>query len=89
MEDLPWCPYCTKFRHEVAPTYDRTKAGTLAPLRRINPLKPWPKDLAAVRPAPYTPVFILVDHGREIGRFAGYSDPESFYAHLKPLLARL
>jgi thioredoxin-related protein len=89
MVDLFSCQYCAKFRREVAPGYDRTAAGKLAPLRRINPLRGWPSDLADVTPARYTPVFILVDHGREIGRFAGYSDPDSFFAELKPLLARL
>lgn len=89
MVDLFSCGYCAKFRREVAPGYDRTAAGKLAPLRRINPLKGWPSDLAEITPARYTPVFILVDHGREVGRFAGYSTPDGFWAQLKPLLARL
>ncbi len=89
MVNLRSCVYCMKFRHEVAPTYDRTREGRLAPLRMVSPLKPWPADLAAVRRAPYTPVFILVDHGREIGRFVGYVDPKWFFAQLEPLLARL
>jgi hypothetical protein len=89
MVDVSWCTYCAKFRREVAPGYSSTPAGKIAPLRKVSPLKSWPKDLAGVTPAPFAPVFILVEQGREIGRFAGYVDPESFWARLQPLLARL
>ena len=89
MLDLRSCSYCAKFRRDVAPTYGTTEAGRVAPLRIVSPLKKWPEDLAGVRPAPYTPVFILVDQGREVGRFAGYTDAEAFWAKLNPLLARL
>ena len=89
MVDMKACSYCAKFRHDVAPTYDSTAAGQMAPLRKVSPLKKWPADLAGVRPAPYTPVFILVDNGREIGRFAGYTNAQAFWAKLNPLLASL
>jgi len=89
MVDLNTCTYCAKFRSEVAPTYDTTDAGKVAPLRKVSPLKRWPEDLAGIRPAPYTPVFILVEDGREVGRFAGYTTQSNFWAQLKPLMGRL
>jgi hypothetical protein len=89
MVDLLACTYCAKFRREVAPDYGATSAGQVAPLRRVSPLRKWPADLAAVKPAPYAPVFILVDHGQEIGRFAGYTDAQTFWTKLDTLLARL
>jgi len=89
MVDLGTCIYCAKFRREVAPTYSATEAGKVAPLRRVSILKRWPDDLAGILPARATPVFILVENGREIGRFAGYSSPERFWARLDPLLKRL
>ena len=89
MVDMKACSYCAKFRHDVAPSYNTTEAGQRAPLRTVSPLKKWPSDLAGVKPAPYTPVFILVDKGREIGRFAGYTNAEAFWAKLNPLLARM
>jgi thioredoxin-related protein len=89
MIDLRSCNYCAKFRREVVPTYNATSAGEVAPLRYVSPLRRWPADLAGIRPAPYTPVFILVEEGREIGRFAGYASAEDFWAKLNPLIAQL
>lgn len=89
MVDMRSCSYCAKFRHDVAPTYNSTASGQAAPLRLVSPLKKWPADLAGVRPAPFTPVFILVDRGREIGRFAGYTNAQAFWAQLEPLIAKL
>jgi hypothetical protein len=83
------CFYCARFQREVGRTYDESEAGQIAPLRKIDRLRKWPQDLSAVTPAYYTPVFILVDDGREIGRFPGYLNSESFWSRLKPLLAHL
>ena len=89
MVDNRGCSYCAKFNREVAPGYSATSAGQAAPLRKVSPYKKWPADLAAVTPAPFTPVFILVDKGREVGRFAGYDGEAKFWARLKPLLKKL
>ena len=88
MVDARACTYCQKFAREMDDVYAASPAGLSAPIRRVSPYKRWPADLAAVRPAPYTPVFILVDGGREVGRFAGYKSPEWFWSKLNPLLAQ-
>lgn len=87
MVELKSCSYCAKFNREMAPAYEASEIGKAIPLRRVNPRK-WPKDLAGVTRAPYTPVFILVEDGREIGRFAGYGGPDYFNEKLSKLLAR-
>ena len=89
MTDSRACQYCRQFHREVGNTYGATPAGKLAPLRPISVYKKWPADLAGIRRAPYTPVFILVDNGREVGRFAGYKSREWFWSKLNPLLAKL
>jgi thioredoxin-related protein len=86
MIDSRACGHCKKFHREVG--YGSTTAAQVAPLRRVSPFKKWPADLAGIRPAPFTPVFIVVDRGREVGRFAGYIDEVSFWRRLKPLLAK-
>jgi thioredoxin-related protein len=83
------CYYCARFHREVGKYYSETDAGRSAPLRKVSRLKKWPEDLSTVTPVYYTPVFILVEDGREVGRFPGYTDEESFWEHLNPLLAQL
>ena len=89
MIDARACTYCARFRAEVAPIYDTTAAGQIAPLRPVSPLKAWPEDLAGVRPARFAPVFILVENGSEVGRFAGYTNRKHFWEQLWPLIVRL
>jgi hypothetical protein len=89
MTDYRACRYCALFNREVGKGYQQTEAGHIAPLRRVSPLKKWPSDLVNVTPARHTPVFILVEHGKEVGRFAGYVGPDSFWSELNPLLKLL
>src|SRR5262245_39336791 len=65
------CPYCDRFDREIGPIYGRSDEGKIAPLRRVDIHKPIPSDLDFVAMEPITPVFVLVDHGREIGRIRG------------------
>lgn len=89
MVDWQACVYCRNFNREVAREYERSSAGQIAPLRRISVLKTWPADLHRVLPARGTPVFILVENGREIGRIRGYVGRKRFWAQLDPLLSKL
>lgn len=89
MTDHRACRYCAQFHREVGKVYSQTEAGRIAPLRRVSRLKKWPADLAAVSPAYHTPVFILVEDGHEVGRFAGYVGEAVFWRQLNPLLAKL
>ena len=89
MVDSRACSYCARFHREIGKNYKETEAGLNAPLRKVSRLKKWPDDLSAVTPAYYTPVFILVENGQEIGRFPGYTDEQTFWQRLNPLLAQL
>jgi hypothetical protein len=62
--------------------------GKKVPLRRVDILGHWPVDLGRVNRPSYTPVFILVDEGREVGRFDGYTTPQGFKRDLQRLLQR-
>jgi len=89
MVDSRSCSYCAKFRREIAPTYESTKAGQVAPLRTVSPLKKWPEDLRGVKRTPFAPVFILVENGHEVGRIFGYASAEQFWLQLNSLIGRL
>ena len=83
------CVWCEKFDREIAPAYAKTPEGTRAPLRRLDIGKPLPADLAFVRRERFTPVFVLVDRGREFGRIRGYPGDTFFWGLLANLMERL
>jgi hypothetical protein len=83
------CPYCEQFDREVAPIYPRTPVGRQAPLRRVDIYAPIPRDLDFVRVERVTPVFVLVDQGREIGRIRGYPGEVNFWGLIENLVAKI
>jgi hypothetical protein len=89
MVERDGCPWCEAFDREIAPVYGKTAEGQRAPLRRIDLNRAPPADLAFVQIERLTPVFILVDGGREIGRIRGYPGPDGFWMQLTVLMDRL
>src|SRR5947209_8138015 len=83
------CVWCEKFDREIAPAYAKTPEGSRAPLRRIDIGRPLPADLAFVQRERFTPVFVLVDQGREFGRIRGYPGDTFFWGLLANMLERL
>jgi len=83
------CPYCEQFDREIGPIYDKTDEGKAAPLRRVDIHAPIPPDLGAVTVERITPVFVLVDRGREIGRIRGYPGEDNFWALLAGMVTDL
>lgn len=80
------CVWCERWNAEVGGVYDKTEEGKRAKLRRVDVAKGVPADLAAVKAVVYTPTFVLVEGGQEIGRIEGYRDDAFFYAYLGQLL---
>ena len=85
----PGCVWCRAFDREIAPAYDKTTEGKRAPLRRVDITKAWPADLSFVPRERFTPVFVLIDNGREFGRIRGYPGDAFFYGLLDNMLADL
>jgi|SRR5262249_29266892 len=83
------CPYCAQFDREIAPIYGRTDESRAAPLRRVDINAPIPPDLGAVTVERITPVFVLVDRGREIGRIRGYPGEDNFWGLLAGMISDL
>ena len=83
------CVWCQKFDREIAPAYDKTDEGKRAPLRRLDIAQPVPAEFAFIRRERFTPVFVLVDAGREIGRIRGYPGDIFFWGLLANLIERL
>lgn len=83
------CPWCERFERDIAPAYEKSEEGRRAPLRRIDIGKPIPPDIAFIQVERLTPLFVLVDKGREIGRIRGYPGEESFWMQLSVLFQKL
>jgi thioredoxin-related protein len=83
------CEWCAAFDRDIAPIYVKSEEGLRAPLRRVDVMQPLPPDLAFIEVERFTPLFVLVDHGREIGRIRGYPGPDSFWMQLSVLFDRL
>lgn len=81
------CVWCARWDREVGAAYDKTAEGRAAPLRRIDLGKGGAADPALARPVRYTPTFVLVEDGREVGRITGYLSNETFWGLLGKMLA--
>src|SRR5690606_22977543 len=72
MLEQPGCAWCARFNAEIAPAWPKTEEGRRAPLRRVDITEPWPDDLKHVARERFTPTFVLMEDGKEIGRIRGY-----------------
>jgi len=89
MLEQPGCVWCAQFDAQIAPAWPKTQEGRRAPLRRVDITRPWPSDLEGIAKERFTPTFVLMDEGREIGRIRGYVGDEFFWYRIGELLALL
>jgi thioredoxin-related protein len=89
MLEQPGCVWCARFNAEIASAWPKIEEGRLAPLRRVDITKDWPEDLADVAKERFTPTFILMEDGAEVGRLRGYVGNEFFWYRIGELLAKL
>ena len=81
------CVYCTRWNAEVGPEYPITPEGRFAPLRRVN-LRNLPADLSFERRVVFTPTFVLMGDGVEVGRMEGYAGEDFFWGLLGRMLSQ-
>lgn len=89
MLDQAACEWCERWDSEVGVVYTRTAEGRRAPLIRSNIRAPLPDRVVLSRSARFTPTFVLVEDGVEIGRIEGYPGEDFFYGMLQQLLERV
>ena len=85
----PHCPWCEAWEGEVGAIYPKTAEGRLAPLRRIDIDQPRPPELAEIDRVVFTPTFVLLVEGREVGRILGYPGEAHFWGLLGSLLRKV
>jgi len=83
------CAYCKLWDQQVSEAYANSEEGQRAPLRRLDLRAPVPENTRFVSRPIFTPTFILVQDGQEIGRIEGYLADHFFWEHLTQLLERV
>ena len=81
------CMWCARWNAEIAPIYPKTAEGKTAPLMRYDVHAETP-DIELERSVHFTPTFILVDDGREVGRIEGYPGEDFFWGLLGMMFER-
>ena len=76
------CPWCAAWDREIGPVYDRTAEGRTLPLRRIDADRETTGGVRLRTPVEYTPTFVVVACGRELGRITGYPGEDHFWGLL-------
>lgn len=82
MAEEKGCMWCARWNKEISHIYPKTEAGEIAPLRRYDLHSDKP-DVTFARRVMFTPTFILVEDGAEVGRIEGYPGEDFFWGLLK------
>ena len=89
MFNSPYCEWCDLWEKEVGLVYNKTRESRIAPVRRGGIHDPRPDDLKQIRPAVFTPTFVLIDDGKEMGRITGYPGEGFFWGLLGEMVEKL
>ncbi len=88
MFDAEGCEWCELWLEQIGPIYPKTAEGKFAPLRRIDMHEDWPKDLTDVKAVHFSPTFVVMDKGKEVGRILGYPGEDFFWPMLAEILKK-
>lgn len=87
MAEEDGCFWCAKWNEEISHIYPKTSEGRTAPLRRYDLHSETP-DVTFVQRVHFTPTFVLVQDGTEVGRIEGYPGEDFFWGLLTMMFER-
>lgn len=87
MAEEDGCVWCERWNEEISHIYPKTAEGKAAPLRRYDLHSETP-EVAFTRRVHFTPTFILVEDGKEVGRLEGYPGEDFFWSLLAIMLQK-
>ena len=87
MAEEDGCYWCAKWNEEIAHIYPKTTEGKLAPLQRYDLHSETP-DVTFDKRVHFTPTFVLVEDGHELGRIEGYPGEDFFWGLLSMMFER-
>lgn len=80
------CVWCARWHAEIGPAWPNTAEAQVAPLTHLDIHEDLPEGVELARPVAFTPVFVLIDDGIEVGRIEGYPGDNFFWFLLDELL---
>jgi hypothetical protein len=83
------CSYCARWDREIGPIYPKTDVGRRVALRMLNLDRGSAASVRIHGSIHYTPTFVLVENGEEVGRIEGYAGNDFFFGLLESLVERL
>lgn len=89
MFDQTGCSWCAAWTKEVGPEYPKTEEGRIAPLARHDINVPLPDGVSLASPPVFTPTFVLLHDGQEVGRIEGYPGEDFFWGLLGKMIGEL
>jgi hypothetical protein len=81
----PGCPYCARWEAEVGHSYRASREGKFAPLA---PRLRGDPEISNLNKIVYSPTFVMLAYGQEVGRIVGYQGNDLFLMKLEPLMAK-
>ncbi|MEO0381622.1 MAG: hypothetical protein AAF252_15245 [Pseudomonadota bacterium] len=81
------CYWCARWNEEISHIYPKTAEGKTAPLQRYDLYSDMPNVVFEQR-VRFTPTFVLVQDGVEVGRIEGYPGQDFFWGMLGMMFER-
>lgn len=82
------CSVCEQWDEEVGVLYHKTDEAQRLPLRSHDIHDDKPADLAFVKGVAFTPTFVMVEDGKEVGRIVGYISDYFFWQQVAGLIKK-
>lgn len=82
------CLWCARWNEEISHIYPKTPEGITAPLVRFDLHGDIPENVTFQSRVRFTPTFILVQDGIEVGRIEGYPGEDFFWGLLSMMFER-
>jgi len=89
MFDQAGCSWCEAWDAQIGPVYGKTEEGRAAPLVRYGMKDALPSDVSLASPPVFTPTFVLLHDGQEVGRIEGYPGEDFFWGLLGQMIDKL
>lgn len=84
----PACGVCERWDEEVGAIYDKTDESQHLALRPHSIHDDKPADLSFIKGVAFTPTFVVINEGREVGRIVGYISDYFFWEQVAGLIKK-